>query len=302
MAYQKVSKYILPHEIAKLKNLAIKAQTIVEGIITGLHKSPHHGFNVEFKEHRQYYPGDDIKYIDWRVFAKTDKFFIKRFEEETNLFIYLLLDISNSMGFRYEKSSISKLEYSKYLTASILYLALLQNDAPGVTLFSQEIIQHFEPRSSYAYINEIIKTLENIKSTGVSEFKKNFVKLAEKIKTRSMIIIISDFLGNMDNIIEGIKYLKGKKNDIILFVINDKFEYEFPYKDNIKFIDMETNKFIILNAYYINEDYRRNFDLHYSQLKSFAFKSRVDYYRFDTSTGFGETLYNYLIKRNKIKF
>ncbi len=301
MASQKSNRYILPHQIAKLKNLAIKAQTIVEGVLTGLHKSPHHGFNVEFKEHRQYYPGDDIKYIDWRVFAKTDKFFIKRFEEETNLFIYLLLDISNSMGFKYKNSQITKIEYSKYIAASLLYLALLQNDAPGITLFSQEIINYFAPKNSFAYINEIIKNLEYVKPAGKSEFKKNFIKIAEKIKKRSMVVIISDFLGEIDNIIEGVKYLKSKKNEIVLFVINDRFEYEFPYNENIKFIDMENNNFIILNAYYIQEEYRKNFNLHYLQLKSFALKSKIDYYSFDTSTDFGKCLYNYLIKRSEIR-
>ncbi|MBN1898579.1 MAG: DUF58 domain-containing protein [Spirochaetes bacterium] len=298
----KTSQYILPHKIAKLKNLSIKAKTIVEGLITGLHKSPHHGFNVEFKEHRQYNPGDDIKHIDWRIFAKTDKFFIKRFEEETNLFIYILLDTSLSMGFKSPKSLISKLEYSKYLTASILYLALLQNDAGGLTLFSKNITDNFSPKKSYAYINEITKTLETVKPGAKSEFKNNFTKIAEQIKKRSLIIIVSDFLGDLQDIIDGLKHLKSKKNDILLFVIHDRAEYEFPYKDNIKFIDMEKNNFLILNAYYINEEYRKNFYHHYAQIKSFSLKSRIDYFAFDTQTDFGESLNNYLIKRNEVRF
>ncbi len=300
MAYKKSSIYIDPHQIAKLKNLTIKAQTIVEGMITGLHKSPHHGINVEFKEHRQYFPGDDIKHIDWRVFAKTDKFFIKRFEEETNLFIYILLDISNSMDFKYNNENISKIEYAKYLASSIMYLALLQNDTPGVVLFSNNIVNFFEPRNSFSYINNIIKNFEKLQPSGETSFKKNLIKVAQKIKKRSLILLISDFMGDINDIIEGIKYLKGKKNDVVLFSINDEAEREFPYKDNIKFIDMETEQSIILNAHYIKDEYKRNFDNHYYMIKKFALKSRIDYFPFYTATNFGESLYSYLIKRSQI--
>jgi uncharacterized protein (DUF58 family) len=300
MNSKRTSKYLLPQYISKLKNLEIKAKTIVEGLIAGLHKSPHHGFNVEFKEHRQYFPGDDIKFIDWRVYAKTDKFFIKRYEEETNLAIYTALDSSNSMSFQFNKN-ISKFEYAKYLTASILYLALIQNDLPGLTIFSDKIIKFFQPRNSYSYINDILKMLENIQTSGKSDFKSNLIKLAENIKRRSLVIIISDFLLPLDNITEALNYLKSKKNDIILFIINDQAEIDFPFNENIKFIDLETAQSLNLNSYYIKETYKELFQQHYKELKSFALKSKIDICNLTTNIDLGTGLYHYLIKREKIR-
>ncbi len=297
---KKISKYLIPEKIKKVEKFPIQVRSLVEGFITGLHKSPSHGFNVEFKEHKQYYPGDDIKYLDWRVFAKTDKYYIKRYEEESNLFVNLILDCSLSMNYKSEFSLKTKYEYSKFLTGAILYLATIQGDSAGVTLFSNNIIKSYTPHNNFSYINEILLTLEKLNAKGKSKFKENFIKIAGSIKHKSLIIIISDFLGNIEDIINGIKYLKGNKNEIILFVINDKKEKEFSFKGNIKFIDIENREEISINASSIRDDYLKIFNKHYSLLKNFAVKSGIDYFSFTTDLDYSELLYKYLIWRNSL--
>ncbi len=294
------NKYILPDKLKKLERFPIQVKTIVEGFMSGSHKSPHHGFSVEFKEHKQYYPGDDLKYIDWRVLAKTDKVYIKRFEEESNLYINIFLDVSKSMAFSSDKNSISKLEYSKYIAGTLLYLSLLQKDSPLLSVFSNKIVKQYNRASDFSYVNDILNNLEEIKPVGKTDFKTVFIKLARSIKKRALVIIISDFIGDINNIVEGIKYIKSKKNDVILFSVNDLFEKEFPFKGNVKFVDLETNDFVNINANFFQKKYKENFLKHYRLLKSFAMKSNIDFYQFYTNIDFSKVLYTYMSWRNSI--
>ncbi len=292
------SKYFDPHYLSKIKSFPLTIKELVEGFISGYHKSNKFGINIEFKDHRAYNAGDEIRHIDWRLYAKTDKFYIKRFDEETNLFVNVLFDISKSMAFK-NQGPLSKFEYSQYLAGSLLYLSLLQNDFVGLNLFSHKIVKSYNPGNKLVYVNEILNELEAIPSQGQSEFKKNLIYLSEKINKRSLVIIISDFLSDINEIIDGIKYLKSKKNDIILFVVNDQCEIDFKFKSNTKFIDLEKNDFLIMNANAIREEYIRSFQNHYKALSQFAHKSNLDIDYFNTSQSFDEILYNYLLKRSK---
>ncbi len=298
MEIKKYNKYLDPHYLSKIKHFSLRVKGIVEGFISGLHKSSRYGINVEFRDHRVYNPGDDLKYIDWRLFAKTDRYYIKRFNEESNLNLNVLLDISRSMKFKYS-GSLNKLEYSKYIAGSLLYLSVIENDFAGLTLFSSKINQYYNPSNRLVYINNLLNELENIKPSGNSEFKKTFIYLSEKIKKKSLVVIISDFLSPIEKIIEGIKYIKSKKNDIILFVINDQVELDFSFKSNTKFIDNETNDSISLNPVAIKEEYINNMKKHYQTLGNFANRSDIDINYFNTSTNFEDILYNYLLKISK---
>ncbi len=296
----KFNKYVIPDKIKRLEKFPIQVKTIVEGFITGTHKSPNHGFSVEFKDHKQYYPGDDLKYIDWRVLAKTDKVYIKRFEEESNLYINIFLDVSKSMDFNFSADRVNKLEYAKYLAGALLYLSVLQKDSAGISLFSKKNIKSYLPKNSFSYVNDVLNELASVKSKGESDFKLNFINLTKNIKKKSLIIIISDFIGDISDIVEGIKYIKSKKNDIILFSINDDAEKNFPFKGNVKFIDMENSDSININSTFFKEKYRENYLKHYKLLKSFALKSNIDFFQFYTDTDFDKLLYSYLIWRNSI--
>lgn len=296
---KKYSKYFEPRYLTKIKNFSLKVKEIVEGFISGLHKSSRHGINVEFKDHRTYNAGDDLKYIDWRLFAKTDRYYIKQFDEESNLNLNIVLDISSSMKFKYE-GELTKLEYSKYITGALLYLSILQNDYAGLTLISDTVMKHYSPSKKLININEMLNELEKTEAAGTSEFKKTFIYLSEKTKKKSLVIIISDFLSHVDKIIDGIKYLKSKKNDIILFIINDQIEKDFSFKQNIKFIDLEIqDDSLTLNPVSIKEEYLKNMNQHYKTLENFAHRSNIDIHYFTTSSSFEDILYNYLLKRSK---
>ncbi len=295
---EKYNKYLDPHYLAKIGSFSLKVKDVVEGFISGLHKSSRHGINVEFKDHRGYNPGDDLKYIDWRLFAKTDRYYIKRFEEESNLNLNVILDISQSMKFKYN-GKLTKLEYSKYIVGSLLFLSVIQNDFAGMSLVSNKVLAHYSPSKKMININNMLNELEKVNAAGVSEFKKTFIYLSEKIKNKSLVVVISDFLSSVEQIIDGLKYLKSKKNDIILFVINDQIEQDFSFKQNIKFIDLEMNDFLTLNPVSIKEEYIKNMTSHYKTLENFAVRSDIDIHYFNTSDNFEDILYNYLLKRSK---
>ncbi|MBU1076125.1 MAG: DUF58 domain-containing protein [Spirochaetes bacterium] len=298
MEIKRYNKYLDPRYLSKIRKFSLRVKEIVEGFISGLHKSSRFGINVEFRDHRAYNQGDDLKYIDWRLYAKTDRYYIKRFNEESNLNLNIFLDTSSSMKFKYS-GTLSKMEYSKYITGSLLYLSVIQNDYAGLTLFSNRISKTFTPSKRLVYINNVLNELEKVKPAGISEFKKTFIYLSEKIKKKSLVIIISDFLHPVEKIIEGVKFVKSKKNDVILFVINDKVELDFAFKDNIKFIDMEMNDTLTLNPLSIKEEYLNSITAHYKTLENFAKRSDIDIHYFDTTVNFEEILYNYLLKRSK---
>src|SRR5574344_542304 len=231
-------KYLLPENLAKIDNLELIARLVVEGFITGLHRSPYHGFSVEFAEHRQYRPGDEIRRLDWKVFARSEKYYIKQFEEETNLRAMLVVDSSASMKYA-SKGNISKYEYATYLAASLAYLLINQRDAVGLSLYDTDI-RHFMPmKSKQSYLSELIKMLAN----GMEEAKnENSAKdekpgtaavaldeIAERLGRRGLVVIISDFFDNIHDILKAISHFRHKNQDVIVFHILDPREVDFKF-------------------------------------------------------------------------
>ena len=199
-------KYLNPEVVSRLSSIELKARLVVEGFIVGLHRSPYHGFSVEFAEHRQYMPGDDFKHIDWKVYGKSDRFFIKQFEEETNLKAYILLDASNSMGFK--SGEITKLEYGSYLAASLSYLMLRQQDAPGLLVYDETIRSYIPPKGARSHINPILKQLNKTLPSNKTDAAVAFHELADRIKRRGLIIVISDFLDDPEKMLLGLKHFR----------------------------------------------------------------------------------------------
>jgi uncharacterized protein (DUF58 family) len=293
-------QYLLPEVVSRLKNLELIARFIVEGFLVGLHKSPFHGFSVEFSEHRQYMPGDNIRDIDWKVYGRTDRYYIKQYEEETNLKANILLDISGSMG--YTSHNISKLQYATYLAAAFSYLFLKQRDAVGLALFSDKIHRYLPPKSTNSYIKFLLKELEKAKPqpkpTVVSQALHT---LAEKIKRPGLIILFSEFLyEDPEKILEGLRHFRYYNHEVIVFNILDPNDRFFNFKDEATFVDLETNEELKTQPFLIQQNYRKLVEAFYAELKHECFNMQVDFQNILTTESFDKALMRYLIKRKRL--
>ena len=221
-------KYMDPQTINKIENLSLRARLVVEGFIIGMHRSPYHGFSVEFSEHRPYGYGDEIKYIDWKLWGKTDRFYIKQFEEETNLKCHLILDKSSSMNF--SSTNITKFDYSKSLAAALTYLMIKQQDAIGLTTFDEKIDISITPKSKMSHLNLLLKTMHNAKPGGETNVSLLLHTLAESIQKRGLIILISDLLDNQEDVVKGLRHFRYKGHEVIIFHIIDPKEINLDFE------------------------------------------------------------------------
>lgn len=294
--YQDILK---PEQVAKLKSLDLKAKAVVEGFMVGYHKSPYHGFSIEFSQHRPYMQGDSIKNLDWKVFAKSEKYFIKQYEEETNLIANIVLDTSKSMDYAGE-GRISKFEYSRILAASLSYLLLKQQDSVGLALFSDEIKNYLRPKSKRAYLKQILfelhKTVPN-STTNISECIGSFV---QHLKRRGLVIIISDFLDSPDKILNSLKKLYHKKNEVIVFHILDPLEKNFDFHKDAIFVDVETREQMNTQPIQIQKAYIDSFKEYLETIRIGCEKINFDYNLIDNSTNFDIALMSFFRKRAKM--
>jgi len=291
-------KYLKPEIVSKLKTMDLRARLVVEGFIAGLHKSPYHGFSVEFAQHRQYMPGDDFKHIDWKVLGKTDRYYVKQFEEETNLKSYLLLDASASMGFR--SNGISKLEYASYLAAALTYLMLKQRDAVGLLTFDHNIRKYLPPRSIKSYLHLILRELEKISSADVTDVADTFHEMAERINRRGLIILLSDLYDDPEKIMLGLKHFRHKKHEVIVFHILDPLEITFNFKREAIFKDLETGDEISTQPWHIQKEYQKLIKQFIENYRRQCHQNRIDYILLNTAMDFDRALIEYLIKRKRI--
>ena len=290
--------FLDPIVISKLSRMDIRARLIVEGFISGLHKSPYHGFSVEFAEHRQYFPGDELKHIDWKVFGRMDKFYVKEYEEETNLSCHILLDCSGSM--EYTSEEITKLEYSSYLAAALAYVLIRQQDSVGLVTFDEKIRKIIPPKSSPVILKNILRELEIIKPGGKTNIEEILHSLALRIKKRGLIILISDLFDNPENVLAGLKHFRHKKHEVIVFHIMDKNEYELPFKKTILFKDIETGEEIISEPETLKKEYKNMLNSFINKYKKECFENNIDYYQINTKTSYDKVLFDYLSKRKKL--
>ncbi|OQX56970.1 DUF58 domain-containing protein [candidate division KSB1 bacterium] len=298
MSTKQYRKFLRPEVVSKLANMTLRARLVVEGFIVGLHRSPYHGFSVEFAEHRQYMPGDEIKHLDWKVYGKTDRFYVKQFEEETNLKSYILLDASGSMG--YASNAISKLNYASYLAAALTYLMLKQQDSVGLVIFDQKIRKYIPPRSISTYLTLILKELDKVKSSHLTNVSTAFHQLAERIKRRGLIIVLSDLFDEPERVLNGLKHFRHKKHEVIVFHILDPKERHFDFGGEVIFKDLETGEQILTQPWHIRQDYRQQMQDFLSFYRRQCLENRIDYVLMDTSEPFDKALFEYLIKRKKI--
>ncbi len=292
-------KYLNPAIISKLNSLELKARLVVEGFMVGMHKSPYHGFSVEFTEHRPYMQGDNLKDVDWKVYGKTERYFIKQYEEETNLKSYILLDTSKSMDYKSE-GNITKLNYSVILVAALSYLMIKQQDAVGLSLYSEKINKYFPPKTTRAYLQEILKSLNAVEASSKTNTAASLNSIAEKIKRRGLVIIVSDFFDDVNSILTALKHFRYKNNEVIVFQILDPIERSFSFGRDAIFKDLETGAEMTTQPYQIQKAYRDAMTSFINKIKSECLNSNIEYNLIETSTPFDKALFNYIQKRSRL--
>ena len=291
-------EYLNPSVINKIDNLSLRAKLVVEGFIIGMHKSPYHGFSVEFSEHRPYGFGDEIKYIDWKLWGKTDRFYIKQFEEETNLSCHIILDKSLSMNFGSDK--LTKFQYSKSISAALSYLMIKQQDAVGLTTFDKKINTIIKPKSKISHLNLLLKTMHNSSTGGETNISNLLHGLAESINKKGLIILISDLLDDEFKVMESLRHFRYKGHEIIVFHVVDPKERDLDYNQNMNFIDLESNYNIIADSRLVKENYNKAFQKFSDYYKNECLRDKIDYNLVSTSDSLDKTLLQYLIKRSQI--
>ena len=288
---------LTPDIISRLNNLSLKARFVVEGFIVGLHKSPYHGFSVEFSEHRAYGAGDEIRHVDWKLWGKTDRFFIKQFEEETNLKSYLLVDQSLSMT--YKSIKMTKLEYAQILAASLGYLMLKQQDAVGLTLFDDRIRVNIPARSKRSHLNIILSQMQNIIAGPETTIAPVLHKTAEAIKKRGLIILISDLFDDPDKVLSGLQHFRYKGHEVIVFHVLDPQELTLDFTQRTRFRDMESGEEIVTDPWHIQSDYQKSMEQFCDYIKSNCRQKNIDYVQLSTDLPLDIALSEYLIKRKR---
>ncbi len=292
-------KYLTPSVISKLNSLELRARLVVEGFMVGLHRSPYHGFSVEFTEHRPYMQGDAPKDIDWNVYGKTEKFFIKQYEEETNLRSYILLDTSRSMQYASE-GNISKLEYASTLVAALGYLMTKQQDAVGLTLYSEKINKYLPPKASKAYLQELLKQLSDVTASDKTNTASCLNSIAEKIKRRGLVIIVSDFFDDINSILSALKHFRYQNNEVIVFQILDPLERNFAFGSDAVFRDLETADEMTTQPYQIQKAYVEAMNVFLNKIKTECLNSNIEYNLIETSVPFDKALFSYVQKRSRL--
>jgi uncharacterized protein (DUF58 family) len=291
-----VEKYLKPEVINQISRLDLRAQFVVKGFLQGLHASPLHGFSVEFSEHRKYVPGDDPKDIDWLVYAKTDKYYIKKFEAETNMTGYLVMDLSQSMGYTY-RQDLTKFDYAICLAAALCYLMIHQQDPVGLITFDETIRDCIKPKSKRTQLGTIMSALSRLKPAGKTDVGKSLMQVAALLRHQSLVMIFSDLLVDRDSVFTALHSLRHGGHDVILFHVLDEAEVYFPFDELMELEDPETNEIIEVDG----RGYRAAY---VDQLAEFrdtygreCFKSGIDYVPLDTSMQFDKALMEYLLTR-----
>jgi uncharacterized protein (DUF58 family) len=285
--------YFDPLVLARLSNLYLKARWVVEGIMSGIHRSRSKGFSVEFESHREYSPGDELRRIDWKALGKFDRYFIKETEDETNLRATLVLDASASMD--YGSNGVTKFEYASILTASLAYLILKQQDAAGVVTFSDRVESFIPPKAKRGYIFEILRALEAHRPSGETNTGKILQEIAGKMKRRGMVILVSDLLDEPEEVLKGLRLFRFNGHDVVVFHVMDSAEIELPFDGNILFEDLEQADLkVTADPQTIRQAYRGVVDEFIDHLRKECHASSIDYQLVSTSTPLDRALVSYL--------
>jgi uncharacterized protein (DUF58 family) len=291
------TQYLDPAMLAKLGTLDLKARAIVEGFLTGLHRSPFKGFSVEFAEYRQYLPGDDLATLDWKVYAKSDKHFVKKFEEETNLECHILLDVSRSMG--YTSGPVTKLQYGSYLAAALAYLMNRQRDAVGLIAFDERIVEMLPARARPGHLTALLVTLDRLQLGEKTNVAKPLRDVAEALRKRGLVVVISDLLDDAERVIEGLKHFRYRGTEVMVFQVLDPAELRFPFERAARFRDSETADEVLAVPAAVREQYLQAVTGLQERYRRELQLNGIDFITLDTSLPLDTALMSYLLTRRR---
>ena len=289
-------QYLRPEVIRTVARLDLRARFIIEGFLSGLHASPYHGFSVEFSEHRRYAQGDDPKSIDWLVYAKTDRYYIKKYQAETNITGYLVMDLSESMAYTY-RQELSKFEYAVCLAAALGYLMVHQQDPVGLITFDEKIRTSLPARSKRTQLGNILALLAKLKPVGRTEIARNLRQIAAMLRHRSLVMVFSDLLADPEPVIESLHLLRHRRHDVILFHILDEAEITFPFDGMVDLKDPETGDSLVVDADGMRSDYLAALKELCTRYRTECAAIGVDYVGLNTSQPFDKALLEYLSQR-----
>lgn len=295
MPVEIVNRFLDPAVLAEIAGLDLIAKTVVDGFIAGLHRSPDFGFSQEFAEYRAYTPGDDLRHVDWNVYARTEKAYLKRYRGETNTAVMVLLDASASMGFG--SGAVRKFEYSKFLASALVYLAHLQRDSAGLIVFHDEVANFIRPSGRQGQLMRLLHGIDNAQLGKRTDFRRPFFELQQFLKRRGVTILISDFFENPATVIETVQPLRFRGNELILFHVLDPRELEPKLGEPVLLLDMETDEAIEASPDYARTEYRQKIDAHIQDLRSKAQGAGIEYFLLRTDRPLDEALREYFTIR-----
>jgi len=288
-----------PKVLARLGTLHLRVRAITEGVLTGLHKSPHHGQSVEFAEHKEYAPGDEIRLIDWKAYGKFDKYYVKKFEQETNLRAYLVVDSSGSMGYRSDPGLLTKLEYASALSASLAYLLVRQQDAAGLVVVSGSVRSALPPRATAGHLGPLVEALAGVTAFGPTDLGAAVDWVIEHAPRRSSVVVFSDLMDRDERVLRRLAQLGRRKHEVTLFHVLDPAELDFPFEDPTLFLSMEDERRIEANGRDMRKGYLELFRRWLEEVRRAALESDVDYVLCRTDTPVDEVLLPFLARRER---
>jgi uncharacterized protein (DUF58 family) len=286
-----------PRTLAKLAGLELRARSIVEGYVAGMHRSPFHGFSVEFAEHREYVPGDDVRHVDWKVFGKTDKYYLKQYEEETNLICYLALDASESMTFQSADAAMSKLDYARTAAAALAYLVLRQQDSVGLAVFDQELRTVVRPSGNPSHLKQLTHVMEHAETGRKTATGQTLHDLAERWTKRGVVILLSDLFDNLATLTAGLKHLRHRRHEVIVFQVLDPAELDFPFDQTTLFRGLEAWPDTLTDPKALRKAYLAEFEKFLHEVRRACREQQADYLQLRTDQPLDLALSGYLSKR-----
>ncbi|NLI00631.1 MAG: DUF58 domain-containing protein [Chthonomonadales bacterium] len=284
-----------PRTLARIASLELRARVVVEGVISGLHRSPHHGYSVEFAQHRNYTPGDEIRHIDWKVYGRSDRYHVKQFEEETNLRAHIALDTSSSM--LYGSGAMTKLQYASTIAAALAYLFMKQRDAVGLTTFSDGVTAYLPPSGTPAHAREMMARLETVETRPRTDISKTLHDLAERVQRRSLIVLLSDFFDDAERVVRGLQHFRHRRHEVIVFHTMDPDEMTFPFRDQTIFEGLENEGRLDADPRALRAQYVQAVEAHIAAIRRGCRDLRMDYVLMQTDTPLDDALARYLSER-----
>lgn len=287
--------FVDPRTLMRIKSLQLRAKIVVEGFFSGLHRSPYHGFSVEFSEYRQYTPGDDPRYLDWKLFARSDRYYIKRFQDETNLRCYLLVDLSKSMG--YGSIQYTKVDYARTVAATLAYFLSIQRDAAGLVTFDERISEYVPARYRQGHMHRLMLCLERAVAGKSTDVTAPLEQVAATVRKRGMVVLISDLLANTEQLQMRLGYLRSQGHEVVLLRVLDPAEIDFNFDKPATFVDSETGRDLYIDPRSAKQIYQKNFNDHAEQIQKSCRELGIDYYQLSTSRPLELALFDFVQSR-----